>query len=174
MTRLTVLFGEAFPVKSGGVTNTDFQGHGWPIPCHKTFVAANYGPAARHSELFLVLNIFFVRELRNRLPINSPVIVISVNPGYCKSQLRRNLPLPVRMFAKGMEAVLARTTEEGSRQLLWAAIGGTGREFVLRGGYVNKANLQEVSDYVLSDEGAVVQTRIWVREPFCHKHAWDA
>ncbi|KAH9965253.1 hypothetical protein BC827DRAFT_1265279 [Russula dissimulans] len=108
-----------------------------------------------------LLNIFFVRELRNRLPINSPVIVISVNPGYCKSQLRRNLPLPVRMFAKGMEAVLARTTEEGSRQLLWAAIGGTGREFVLRGGYVNKANLQEVSDYVLSDEGAVVQTRIW-------------
>jgi len=78
------------------------------------------------------------------------------------------------MFAKGMEAALARTTEEGSRQLLWAAIGGAGRGFVLRGGYVNKANLQEVSDYVLSDEGAVAQTRIWVREPFCHTQAWGA
>jgi len=67
------------------------------------------------------------------------------------------------MLHKILEVLLARTTEEGSRQILWAAIGGTGREAELRGGYVNKSNLQEVSDYVLSDEGAVVQTRIWVR-----------
>jgi len=65
------------------------------------------------------------------------------------------------MLHKIMEALLARTTEEGSRQLLWAAIGGTGRESELRGGYVSKSELQEVSDFVLSDEGAVVQTRIW-------------
>jgi retinol dehydrogenase 12 len=68
------------------------------------------------------------------------------------------------MFHKILEALLARTTEEGSRQSVWAAIGGTGREFELRGGYVSKADLQEVSDYVLSDEGAVVQARIWVRD----------
>ena len=67
-----------------------------------------------------------------------------------------------------MHALLARTAEEGSRQLMWAAIGGVGREFELRGGYVNRANLQEVSDYVLSDEGAAVQTRIWVRDIFSH------
>lgn len=62
-----------------------------------------------------------------------------------------------------MEALLARTTEEGSRDLVWAAIGGAGREFELRGGYVNNATIKEVSDYALSDEGAVVQTRLWVR-----------
>ncbi len=67
-----------------------------------------------------------------------------------------------------MEVLLARTTEEGSRQLVWAAIGGVGREFGLRGGYVNKANLQEVSDYALSDEGGAVQTRLWVRDTFSH------
>ena len=67
-----------------------------------------------------------------------------------------------------MRAILARTTEEGSRQLVWAAVGGTGREFELRGGYVNKANLEEVSDYVLSDEGGAVQTRLWVRDTFSH------
>ena len=61
-----------------------------------------------------------------------------------------------------MECLLARTTEEGSRQLVWAAIGGVGRESELRGGFVSNANLQEVSDYVLSDEGTVVQTRLWV------------
>ena len=72
------------------------------------------------------------------------------------------------MFDRVMEALLARSTEEGSRQLVWAAVGGAGREFELRAGYVSKANLQEVSDYVLSDEGAAVQTRLWVRDTFSH------
>jgi len=112
-------------------------------------------------DLTKLFNVFFVRELTKRLPANSPVIVNTVNPGYCKSELRRNLSFTLRMLHKIMEALLARTTEEGSRQLLWAAIGGTGRESELRGGYVSKSELQEVSDFVLSDEGAVVQTRIW-------------
>ena len=122
------------------------------------------------SELLLVLNVFFVRELTKRLPANSPVIVIAVNPGFSESQLRRYLPLPLRIICGIMESFLARTTEEGSRQLMWAAIGGAGREFELRGAFVNKADLQEVSDYALSDEGAVVQTRIWVRDAFSHSH----
>ena len=115
-------------------------------------------------ERFLVLNVFFVRELTKRLPANSPVIVTAVNPGFCKSELGRNLSPVIRMLDNIMRALLARTTEEGSRQLIWAAIGGAGREFELRGGYVNRANLQEVSDYALSDEGAAVQTRVWVRD----------
>jgi hypothetical protein len=110
-----------------------------------------------------VLNVFFVRELTKRLPANSPVIVTAVNPGYCKSQLRRHLPFPLYIFDYVIEGLFARTTEEGSRDLVWAAIGGAGREYELRGGYVSSANLQEVSDYALSDEGAVVQTRLWVR-----------
>jgi len=120
------------------------------------------------SEHSLVFNVFFVRELTKRLPANSPVVVNAVNPGYCKSHLRRNLSFPLRVLDRLMEALIARTTEEGSRQLVWAAIGGAGREFELRGGYVSMANLEEVSDYALSDEGAVVQTRIWVREAFCY------
>jgi len=108
-----------------------------------------------------LLNVFFVRELTKRLPANSPVIVTAVNPGYCKSQLGRHFPFALRIFTVIGEALLARTTEEGSRQLVWAAVGGAGREFELRGGYVSMANLEEVSDYALSDEGAVVQTRLW-------------
>jgi len=108
-----------------------------------------------------LFNVFFVRELTKRLPPNSPVIVTAVNPGYCKSELRRHLPFVIHTLDRIMEALLARTSEEGSRQLLWAAIGGVGCEFELRGGYVNNADLQEVSDYALSDEGAMVQTRLW-------------
>ncbi|KAI9465854.1 hypothetical protein BJY52DRAFT_1112976 [Lactarius psammicola] len=108
-----------------------------------------------------LLNVLFVRELTKKLPANSPIIVTAVNPGYCKSQLSRHLPFATRLGMTIMAALLARTTEQGSRQLVWAAVGGAGREFELRGGYVSKANLQEVSDYVLSDDGAVAQRRIW-------------
>jgi retinol dehydrogenase-12 len=130
---------------------------------------SNFSRGVLDYERFLVLNIFFVRELTKRLPANSPVIVTAVNPGFCKSQLGRNLPLVIRMLSKIMVALFARTTEEGSRQLVWAAVGGAGREFELRGGYVNMANLEEVSDYALSDEGTVVQTRLWVCE---FNHIW--
>ena len=63
-----------------------------------------------------------------------------------------------------MEVTLARTTEEGSRQLVWASVGGSGHEFGLRGGYVSMSSVQEVSDYALSDEGSEVQSRLWVCE----------
>lgn len=79
----------------------------------------------------------------------------------------------IRIFDRVMEAFLARTSEEGSRQLLWAAVGGVGREFELRGAYVSKADLQEVSDYVLGDQGAVMQTRFWVRDTFRHRRKCD-
>ena len=97
------------------------------------------------------------------------MIVTAANPGYCKSELRRNFPFARRVVDIIREVFLARTTEEGSRQLVWAAVGGAGREFELHGGYVSMANLQEVSDYVLSDEGAVAQTRLWVCEL---SHMW--
>lgn len=108
-----------------------------------------------------LLNVLFVRELTKRLPANSPIIVTAANPGYCKSQLSRHLPLSTRLAMSIMGALLARSTEQGSRQLVWAAVGGAGREFELRGAYVSKADLQEVSDYVLSDEGVVAQRQIW-------------
>ena len=117
---------------------------------------------------FLVLNIIFVRELTKRLPSNSPVIVTAVNHGLCKSELGRHLPLVYRMVDSIVRANKARTTEEGSRQLVWAAVGGAGREFELRSGYVNKADLEEVSDYALGDEGAAGQIRLWVRDTFSH------
>jgi len=113
--------------------------------------------------VFIVFNIFFVRELTKRLPANSPIIVTAANPGFCKSQLFRHVPFILHLASTIVMALLARSTEQGSRQLVWAAVGGAGREYDLRGAYVNKADLQEVSDFVLSDDGAVAQKRIWVR-----------
>ena len=51
------------------------------------------------------------------------------------------------MFHSILEVLLVRTTDEGLRQVLGAAIGGGGRGFELR--YVSRAALQEVGDCVL-------------------------
>lgn len=53
--------------------------------------------------------------------------------------------------------LFARTTEEGSRAIVFAALGG-GEE--MRGAYINLQKVQEPSDEVL--DGAL-QKRIWVR-----------
>ncbi|KAI0310908.1 hypothetical protein OF83DRAFT_1153289 [Amylostereum chailletii] len=60
-----------------------------------------------------------------------------------------------------MKLVLARTTEEGARQIVWAAIGGSGREDELKGGYVSDADLKEPSDFAISEKGKEAQWRIW-------------
>lgn len=60
-----------------------------------------------------------------------------------------------------MEIALAWTTEQGSRQLVWAAVGGIADQ--VRGGYVSISAIQEPSDFVISEEGKKVQERAWVR-----------
>ncbi|KAI0046698.1 short-chain dehydrogenase [Auriscalpium vulgare] len=114
----------------------------------------------RYSDSKL-LNVLFVRELAALIPFDSPVIPVAVTPGYCKSSLRRNYTLLSSIFDSLMERVLARTAEEGARQLVWAAVGGARRENELRGAYVADAGLKEVSDFVLSEEGEQVQKRVW-------------
>ena len=42
----------------------------------------------------VVLDVFMAREMA-KLPAASRVIVCSVNPGLCKSDLRKDLPYPV-------------------------------------------------------------------------------
>lgn len=104
----------------------------------------------------------FARALTAHLPSNSPVIVSSVNPAYCVSDLRRALSFPEAQFAALGDYLLAHTTEQGSRQLVWAAIGGEGREDELRGAYVSEAKPAEPSDFVIGKDGKVMQERIWV------------
>ena len=57
---------------------------------------------------------------------------------------------------------MARTSEEGSRQLIWACIGGMDNIDQLRGAYINSMQVQEPSDFVISEEGKHAQTKLWV------------
>lgn len=108
-----------------------------------------------------VLNIFFARALTERLR-GEPIIVNTVNPGYCHSNLSRNMPSIVIMLDKLAKWIFARTTEQGSRSLVWAAIGGDEDRDKLRGAYVALCQVSEASDYVLSDGGKRAQDVLWV------------
>ncbi|KAI0273677.1 hypothetical protein BC834DRAFT_855024 [Gloeopeniophorella convolvens] len=108
-----------------------------------------------------LINVLFVRELTARLAPDSPLIINAVNPGLCHSNLRRNTSFSRSLFGTFLLAIAGHTAEEGSRDLIWASVGGRNRENELRGAYVSGAGLKEVSDFVLSDEGQAVQKRIF-------------
>ncbi|THH05494.1 hypothetical protein EW146_g9887, partial [Bondarzewia mesenterica] len=108
-----------------------------------------------------VLNIFFVRELTARLYPNSRIIIDAVNPGYCKSELRRNLSPARLLLDRFREVLIGRPTEKGGRQLVWAAVGGQDKEDELRGAYVSLADVREPSDYVLCKDGQAAQIRLF-------------
>ena len=61
-----------------------------------------------------------------------------------------------------MQTILARTSEQGSRQLIWACIGGKDSIDQLRGAYISSMQIQEPSDVVVSEEGKRAQTKLWV------------
>lgn len=72
-----------------------------------------------------LLGIFAVRQLASILPVSDHgVVVNAVSPGLCYSDLNRNVGTMVRLGMAVVQKALARTAEEGSRNLLHAAFAG--------------------------------------------------
>jgi hypothetical protein len=115
-----------------------------------------------------LLNILFFRALNAHMPPTTSLVAVAVNPGYCTTGLRRSFAFPFNVLDWVMEKALAFTSEEGSRQLVYAAVGERGDESKLRGAYISLSQVRESSDFVLSQEGAKVQDRIWVS----HQMPW--
>ena len=113
------------------------------------------------SVFTIVLNVFFARGLSERL-CDKPLIVNAVNPGFCYSALRRNITGLRALTTWLMELVMARTSEQGSRQLIWACIGGKDNVDQLRGAFISSMRVQEPSDFVINEEGQRAQTKLWV------------
>ncbi|KAG1790425.1 uncharacterized protein HD556DRAFT_1242332, partial [Suillus plorans] len=98
----------------------------WCIPKHKS--------RYQESKLFN----FFVHASTNRLQSVTPLTAVAVTPGFCYSQLR---PLAIQ------ERLLAWTAEQGSRQLVFAAVGGRDDEENMKGGFVSHGRLVQVADF---------------------------
>ena len=108
------------------------------------------------SKLLVVL---LARELAIRVSSlsNNRIIVSIVTPGFCKSQISRNLPLAGRLSVGLFLALIGRTTEAGSRCLVSAAAAGADTH----GQYLDSCRVSEPSAFVLSEEGRNVQPRVY-------------
>ncbi|KAG0701635.1 hypothetical protein DFH29DRAFT_925601 [Suillus ampliporus] len=120
---------------------------------------------SRYTESKL-LNVFFVRALTDRLQSITPLSAVAVSPGFCYSQLRRSWyeqsSFSFTKIALAIyERLMAWTSEQGSRQLVFSAVGGRDNEENMKGGFVSRSRVVEVADYVLSDEGHKMQDTIW-------------
>ncbi|KAF5375093.1 hypothetical protein D9758_000208 [Tetrapyrgos nigripes] len=111
-----------------------------------------------------LLNLLAVRALHARLPQTFPTItIVAVNPGLCDSPLYRSIPEESKNYwADRMK--LAYTSEEGSRQVIYGALGGADteeEEQSMRGGYISLSELREVSDWILSEDGSRAEDKFW-------------
>ncbi|KAI6094871.1 NAD(P)-binding protein [Pisolithus croceorrhizus] len=110
-----------------------------------------------------LLQVMFVRELASRLPSPTPVVACTVQPGFCRSNLFRDLDDKwyARTFVS-LASVLfsARTPEQGSRALVHAAVGDD--ELAMHGRYLSSCQVTEEDDYIFTPEGKALSGRLWI------------
>jgi retinol dehydrogenase-12 len=72
-----------------------------------------------------LMEVFFVRELANRIKRNEGVIVNCITPGACKSDFNREATGVAKYAFAAAAAIVARSTEVGSRTLIAGAAAGS-------------------------------------------------
>ena len=103
------------------------------------------------------LEVLFVRELVKHTSGKSPVITL-VNPGLCHSEFQRNVANPLAQGAGWLlKALLARTTEVGSRTLVAGIC--TGPES--NGEYMSDSKNQEIAGWMLTKRAEEVQRSVY-------------
>ena len=112
------------------------------------------------SKLIVVL---VARELAERLQESSSsgkdsdVIINTLHPGFCRTELFRHAPFPLDYFLACSLFLLGRTPEMGSRTLVAAA--SAGKE--THGRYLDSCKLFDESPFARSEEGVRTQKRLY-------------
>ncbi|KAF7557022.1 hypothetical protein G7046_g6152 [Stylonectria norvegica] len=107
-----------------------------------------------------LLEIYTVRQLAALLPLSdSGVIINAVSPGLCYSELDRNGAFAQRLAMAAMRKVLARTAEEGSRNIVTAAFSGPESH----GSYCSECQVkdQALPSWITDEAGQRTQARVW-------------
>ncbi|KAK0200185.1 hypothetical protein DFS33DRAFT_1359473 [Desarmillaria ectypa] len=108
-----------------------------------------------------LLNVLFARALQLHVPSSPAITVNSVNPGLCFSGLGSGASAEQAERMRKMREEFAFTTEEGSRQLVYSAVGSLDNEEKVRGKYIHLSEVVEESDFVISEDGKIVQDKVW-------------
>ncbi|KIY69355.1 NAD(P)-binding protein [Cylindrobasidium torrendii FP15055 ss-10] len=117
----------------------------------------NPAVAASLYSITKLIQVCYTRTLQEYIGQEAPLSVSCVCPGFCYSNLRSGLTGPVKEYMEQLEKECAYTSEEGSRQLVFGAVGGDAE--ALKGQFVSMCRVREVSDYVL--QSAELERRLW-------------
>ena len=104
-----------------------------------------------------LLSIWAVRELASHMPPNDPVIVNCINPGLCRTSLFRHAAFPLNYIVNVALRLIGRTSEIGSRTLIAGAAADKGSH----GQYIDSCQVRDPSKLVISEEGRVLQKRVY-------------
>ncbi|KAF2137385.1 uncharacterized protein K452DRAFT_291634 [Aplosporella prunicola CBS 121167] len=137
--------------------------HGWakfPERHSPSILAALDNPATKTmNERYptsKLLEVLVIREIAPRLTASAPGVVLNMlNPGLCHSELGRDSGIGLYL----MKAVLARTTEVGSRTLVAGTVAGRASH----GKYMTDGQVadEEVVAWVKGAEGKEIGRRLW-------------
>ncbi|KAJ7857525.1 hypothetical protein B0H13DRAFT_2077458 [Mycena leptocephala] len=109
----------------------------------------------------VLLNLLLTRALEARLPPGTPLIINTVNPGRCRSEITRRITGIGGAVEALFDYIFAFSTEVGSRHLVWAALALPEDPEPLRGAFIHGCRVTEPSDFVISAQGVKVQDRLW-------------
>lgn len=103
-----------------------------------------------------LLEAFAVREIANKITASTkpPVVINYLNPGFCKSTLRREFD---NWFFRVFEALLQRKTEYGARILVYAINAGDKSH----GQYISDCHIEAPPPMCQGENGALLQQRVW-------------
>ncbi|KAF4991029.1 hypothetical protein FDECE_14178 [Fusarium decemcellulare] len=117
--------------------------------------ADNFNMLKQYS-ITKLLEMYVVREIAAKVS-PSEVIVVSVCPGLCKSDIARDAPWAMRKIDAVWKALYARSPEEGSRTL----VSGILLEESAHGGFWTNDRISTPSLLVTSTEGKARSAQLW-------------
>ncbi|KAJ7656349.1 short-chain dehydrogenase [Mycena polygramma] len=107
------------------------------------------------------LLLMFADELAARLPKDSSVSIMNVNPGFCHSKLTRETESKWwgKVLVGTFKQIVARPTEEGSRTIVHAVVTPDPKK--LHGEYITACQIAGESDFLGSPEGLRFRASLW-------------
>ncbi|KAJ7931794.1 short-chain dehydrogenase [Mycena leptocephala] len=136
--------------KEGSILNTLND----PEYCTPTVMRNRY-------DVSKTLLLMFADELAARLPKESHVSVMNINPGFCHSGLTRETESKLwgKLLVGTFKQIVARPTEEGSRTIVHAVVTPDPRKF--HGQYITACQIAGESDFLSKPEGLNYRASLW-------------
>ncbi|KAH8919129.1 NAD(P)-binding protein [Atractiella rhizophila] len=119
-------------------------------------VFQKYGIGGARYPTTKLLDLFLVREVA-KLPQAQNILVSAAQPGFTYSGLRRSAPAAATIPLWIFETLAARTTEQGARNILWAAINDQYKS----GDYISECAVAPNPPVATSVDGQQDQARFW-------------